>query len=118
MIPQDQLRIGNNVYWNPHFSNSNIKHLVHVEVAALLPDKVGYIRSHMEHRVEPFEDDIITTQEIPFISYEELEPIPLSDSAYKDLKIKYPDWIQFVHELQNWYFWEHGKKELDNLPEA
>jgi hypothetical protein len=113
MIRQDELRIGNMVYWNPHFSHSNIGHLVTVEIAALLPDKVGYIRSHMEHRVEPFEDDMIT-KEIPFTSYEELEPIPLTESAYKNIKIKYPDLIQFVHELQNWYFWANGKKEVEN----
>lgn len=23
-----------------------------------------------------------------------------------------PSWIEFVHELQNWYYWNKGKKEL------
>lgn len=118
MIPQDELRIGNWVYWNPHFSHSNVQHLVHVEIAALLPDKVGYIRSHMEHRVEPFEDDLITTIEIPFTSYEELEPILVTKSLLKGFKkISYPRWIKHVHELQNWYYWNNEKKELENLSE-
>ncbi len=65
-----------------------------------------------------FEDDLITTKEIPFTSYEELEPIPLTESLLKDFKkMKYPAWIKHVHELQNWYYWNNGKKELENFSE-
>lgn len=113
MINQYELRPGNFVYWNPHFEDSNFDARVHVEVAALLPDKLGYIRSHVEHRVEPFEDDIITT-EIPYAAYEDFEPIPITAEWLKRLneKISYPKWIQFVHELQNWYYWENNKTDL------
>lgn len=114
MIQQYELRIGNKVYWNPHFTHSNVKQLVEVEIAALLTDKAGYIRSGMEHRVEPFEDEMIT-KEIPFTSYEELEPIPLDEFLKKEIKIKYPEWIKYLHELQNWYYWQNDKKELDDL---
>lgn len=114
MIQQEELRIGNSVYWNPHFTHTNVAHLMQVEIAALLPDKAAYIRSNVEHRAEPFEDDLITTKEIPSISYEELEPIPLTENLFKDFnKMKFPGWIKYVHELQNWYYWENGKKELD-----
>jgi hypothetical protein len=114
MIQQNELRIGNFIYWDPHFSKSNIDVRLHAEVAALLPDKVGYIRAHVEHRVEPFEDDIITT-EIQYASYEDLEPVPLSNEWIKrfNKKVSYPKWIQYVHELQNWYYWENEKKELE-----
>ena len=42
-----------------------------------------------------------------------LEPIPLSDLVLQKITgIAYPSWIQSVHELQNWYYWQHEKKEL------
>ena len=112
MIHAEELRIGNRVFWKPHFSNSNV--LIPVEITSVLQDKVGYIRSHFEHRVEPFEDDVIT-KEIPYASFEELIPIPLTETSLKKLnkKIKYPKWIQYVHELQNWYYWDNEKKELE-----
>ncbi|MDQ6756976.1 MAG: hypothetical protein M3004_08570 [Bacteroidota bacterium] len=114
MIQQDELRIGNFVYWNPHFSHSNIEAKIEVEIAALLPDKAGYISSHLEHRSEPFEDDMIT-KETPFASYEELEPIPITEDILKKMskKIKYPKWIKYVHELQNWFYWNNNKKEIE-----
>lgn len=112
MIHAEELRPGNRVYWKPLFSNTNV--LVRVEITAVLHDKVGYIRSHLEQRVEPFEDDRIA-KEMPYASLEELEAIPLTSIPIKNIdeKIKYPDWIQFLHELQNWYYWVHGKKELE-----
>jgi hypothetical protein len=108
----EELRIGNRVLWTPHFSNSNI--LIPVEIVSILMDKVGYIHSHVEHRSEPFEDDVVT-KEISYASFEELLPIPLSEIFLAELnkKVDHPKWIQFLHELQNWYYWENGKKELD-----
>src|ERR1035437_2646949 len=98
MIHAEELEIGNRVFWKPYFSNSNV--LIQVEITSVLQDKVGYIRSHFEHRVEPFE---------------ELIPIPLTETSLKKLnkKIKYPKWIQYLHELQNWYYWDNEKKELE-----
>jgi hypothetical protein len=111
---QSEIRIGNIIYWDPHFSKLNFNIKIHVEVAALLPDKIGYIRAHVEHRAEPFEDDIITT-EIQYASYEDFNPIPLTDEWLErmDKKIKYPKCIHYVHELQNWYYWNNAKKELE-----
>jgi hypothetical protein len=108
----EELRIGNRVIWRPAFSNSNI--LIPVEIVSVSQDKVGYIHSHVEHRSEPFEDDVVT-KEIPYASYEELRPIPLTELSLIELnkKIEHPTWIQFLHELQNWYYWENGKKELE-----
>lgn len=45
---------------------------------------------------------------------EKLEPIPLTE----DWLVKcpndfiYPNWIKFVHDLQNWYYYNNNKKEL------
>jgi hypothetical protein len=111
MIHAEELRIGNRVFWKPEFSNTNV--LIQVEITAVLQDKVGYVRSHLEHRVEPFEDDVVT-KEILYASFEELAPISLAGDSLKfDKEIKYPKWIQYLHELQNWYYWENQKKELE-----
>ena len=111
MIHAEELRIGNRVFWKPQLSNTNV--LIQVEIITVLHDKVGYVRSHLEHRVEPFEDDEMT-KETPYASFEELMPIPLADASLKFGKeIKYPKWIKYLHELQNWYYWENGKKELE-----
>jgi hypothetical protein len=112
MIKAEELRIGNRVYWKPHFSNSKL--LIQVEITSVLTDKVGYIQSHLEHRVEPFEDDMIT-KEVTYASFEELLPIPLTEEILKKtgVKIKYPGWLKSLHELQNWYYWENGKKDME-----
>lgn len=112
MIHAEELRTGNRVFWRPNFSNTNV--LIQVEITSVLQDRIGYIRSHLEHRVEPFEDDLVTT-EIPYATFEELEPIPLTDNFLEKLnkKIIHPGWVQYVHELQNWYFWSNEKKELE-----
>ncbi|MGI8581802.1 MAG: hypothetical protein ACR2KX_06395 [Chitinophagaceae bacterium] len=112
MIQPEELRIGNRVFWKPIFSNSNI--LMQVELTSVLQDKAGYIHSHLEHRAEPFEDDMIT-KEIPFASFEELMPIPVSDIWLEKIskKLPSPQWIQYLHELQNWYYWENEKRELE-----
>jgi hypothetical protein len=110
MIHAEELRPGNRVFWKPGFASANV--LIQVEITAVLQDKAGYIRSHLEHRVEAFEDDLIS-KENPFASFEELEAIPLSDHFLQKITgIPYPSWIQSVHELQNWYYWQHEKKEL------
>jgi len=111
MIGVEDLRVGNRVFWKPHIGNSTI--LIQVEIIAVLKDKVGYIRSHLEHRVEPFEDDEVTT-EIPFALYNDIEPIPVKKWLDKqDKKIDHPMWIQYLHELQNWYYWNNERKELE-----
>ena len=111
MVQRDELRIGNRVFWKPQLSYTNV--LLQVEITAVLPDKVSYVPSHLEHRVEPFEDDLIT-KENSYASFDELVAIPLKDDSVKlNSKIKYPKWIQYLHELQNWYYWENNKKELE-----
>ena len=111
MIHAEELRIGNRVFWKPQLSSTNV--LIQIEITAVLQDKVGYVRSHLEHRVEPFEDDVVA-KEILYASFEELVPIPLADMSLKfENEPKHPKWIQYLHELQNWYYWENGKKELE-----
>jgi hypothetical protein len=45
----------------------------------------------------------------------EIEPIPLSEEILlkcpKDLI--FPKWIKFLHDLQNWYYYNNCKKELE-----
>ncbi len=112
MLHAEELRIGNRVFWKPKFLLSNT--LLQIEITSIEEGKAGYIRSHLEHRVEPFEDDMIT-KETPYATFEELAPIPLNDLFPERLntKIKYPEWIQYIHELQNWYYWNNEKKELE-----
>lgn len=112
MILIEELRIGNRVFWKPNFSTATV--LIQVEITSVLTGKAGYIRSHLEHRAEPFEDDLVTT-ETPFATSEELDPIPISSTFTHKVtsKLEYPGWIKYVHELQNWYFWTHEKKELE-----
>ena len=112
MIHTEELRIGNRVFWKPDFSNSDL--LIQVEITSVLKERAGYILSHLEHRAEPFEDDKVT-KETHYASYEDLIPIPLTEiiAGSLDKKIKYPGWIQYLHELQNWHYWNSGKKELN-----
>jgi hypothetical protein len=112
MIHAEELRIGNRVFWKPHFAKTDV--LIQVEITSVLQDKAGYVRSHLEHRVEPFEDDVVAT-EMLYASFEELLPIPLSENVLQmtAVKIKYPKWIQYLHELQNWFYWENEKRELE-----
>ena len=107
----EELRIGNRVFWKPGLPNSNI--LIQVEIVSLLQGKVGYMHSQVEHRSESFEDDVVTN-EIPYASLEELLPIPLQHPSVQELgnTINHPEWIAYLHELQNWYYWQNGKKEL------
>ena len=50
--------------------------------------------------------------------YHTLNPIPLTSDwliRMKDNKNKstFPDWIKYVHEAQNWYYWNNNKTELN-----
>lgn len=50
------------------------------------------------------------------------QPIPLTYGWMSNLpnefififpkNFTYPKWIKYVHELQNWYYWNNEKKEL------
>lgn len=67
---------------------------------------------------------LYSTRKIPFaVTLEDLaqieegsqaEAIPLTEEwleqAPKGLVI--PEWIQYVHELQNWYYWNNKKIEI------
>lgn len=43
-----------------------------------------------------------------------IEPIPLTEEWLLRLpnELIYPEWIKYLHELQNWYYWNNEKKEL------
>ena len=78
MLKADELRIGNFVFWNPKLSSGETSFRPFpVEVTSILPDKIGYISPGIEHRSEPFEDDLLQTQTAQ-VPLEEFEPIPLT----------------------------------------
>ena len=43
-----------------------------------------------------------------------IQPILLTEEWFMRLPngFVYPRWIKYVHELQNWYYWNNEKKEL------
>ena len=115
MIKANELRIGNWVFWNPNFIHQHLTiELMVLEVTAILHDKIGYTSVNIENRSEPFEDDLITTDTL-YKSLEELQSIPLTDDWLKKLpaKINYPHWVKYLHEFQNWYYWNNDKKEAE-----
>ena len=48
-------------------------------------------------------------------SIDMVEGIPLTEEWLLKLKepIVIPDWIEYVHDLQNWYYYNNKKKELE-----
>jgi len=56
-----------------------------------------------------------TTPDINDVDINDVIPIPLTEEWLLKLPkgLEYPDWIKSVHELQNWYYWNNNKKELE-----
>ncbi len=78
MIKASELRLGNFLIWNPKLLNPQATlPSMFIEVASITADEIGYTPPNFEHRVEPFEDDLLQ-KEKHIKSPEELEPIPLS----------------------------------------
>jgi hypothetical protein len=50
------------------------------------------------------------------VSYDFLQPILLNKEwrTVLNVNFEYPSYIKYVHELQNWYFWNNKKKEIDS----
>ncbi len=49
------------------------------------------------------------------ITWKNLKGVCIEEEWLKDTikGINYPKWIKYLHELQNWYYWTHKKKELE-----
>lgn len=78
MIKANELRIGNMLLWNPKLSNPKTTLLAElIEVTAILEDRIGYLSPRVEHRVEPFEDDVLEL-DAPHRPLEEFEPVGLT----------------------------------------
>lgn len=130
MIKATEVRIGNLILWNPRLVNAkSTLPAERVEVASVSADKIGYFSPTVEHRAEPFEDDVLQT-ETPHKPLEEFEPVPLTAALLQNLPVKsFPlaentvvsvgadglcigqgegrsnlQRIQHVHQLQNLYF--------------
>ena len=43
-----------------------------------------------------------------------IEPIPLDEKWLKKFPkgLVLPNWIKYVHQAQNWYYWNNQQKEL------
>ena len=113
MIPLHELRIGNKVFWNPKFVQSNAAEQLPVEISDIMGDKIGCVSPHLEHRVEFF-DDGLEAPKVHYESADEIAPVPITSEwiLIHGRDLNYPVWIKYVHELQNWYFWHHEKTEL------
>jgi hypothetical protein len=59
-----------------------------VEVTAILEDQLGYLSPRVEHRVEPFEDDLLPLN-APHRPLEEFEPILLTAAIVKKCGFTY-----------------------------
>jgi hypothetical protein len=78
MLKANELRIGNFIFWNSKLSFPETSLLPFpIEVTSIFTDKIGYISPGIEHRSEPFEDDILQTQ-TAYGLLEEFEPILLT----------------------------------------
>jgi hypothetical protein len=141
MIKPSEYRIGNLVRWNPALKNPAVTFpSVVIEIAAIMGDKIGHIAPNLEHRSEPFEDDLVE-KELHFKSLDELEPLPITeqflvDAGFSDGSLSLPKnpppifllWkngaVQvfytnekeiggnavYVHQLQNLYFLFTGEE--------
>jgi hypothetical protein len=74
------------------------------------------IFKNIDYQIDAF--DIYKASEFPDLS-EAMLPIPLNEEWL--LKFRYtrediPNWIEFVHDLQNWYYYNNKKKELTLKP--
>ena len=83
MLKANELRIGNFIFWNSKLTSREITLLPFpVEVTSIFPGKIGYISPGIEHRSEPFEDDLLQTQ-TAHGSLEEFEPVLLTHDILK-----------------------------------
>ncbi|GAA4732645.1 hypothetical protein [Flavisolibacter ginsenosidimutans] len=86
MINANELRIGNRILWNPKLSHPGTTlPPTEVEVSFVSADRIGYLSPSIEHRVEPFEDDLLQL-ETPYGPLEEFEPVPLTPELLNKIK--------------------------------
>jgi hypothetical protein len=91
MLKASELRIGNFIFWNPKLSSADISLLPFpIEVTSIFTDKIGYISPGIEHRSEPFEDDIMQTQ-TAHGPLEEFEPILLTHDILEKCQFENSD---------------------------
>lgn len=81
MIQPNEYRLGNIVSWNPSLTNpGSTLPPMFLAIASIHQDKIGYFSPQLEHRSEPFQDDLIQT-ETPYKMIGELEPVSLTDDV-------------------------------------
>jgi hypothetical protein len=115
MINANELRIGNLIIWNPQLMYPhNTLDAVHVEVMAVRPDKIGYTFPNLDHRVEPFEDDLLQT-ESRYKLLAELEPIKLTGELLQ--KCHFSDVVEnfnkkYLDETSEGYYYSHHQIKI------
>lgn len=141
MIDPTELRTGNLLTWNPRLTHpATTLPAMEIEVHSILGDKVEYVFPNVEHRVEPFEDDVVQMGS-RVKAIDELEPIPIAPDVLERSGFKEDGkgWIhkegsfalegeivvydgqkrvervQHLHQLQNAYFNLAGENlEIDH----
>ncbi|MBS3086623.1 hypothetical protein J4422_02880 [Candidatus Pacearchaeota archaeon] len=105
MISHDELRPNNYILTQLQVGCREFDIAI-IKVKALGSGQISYLVDYPDS--ESLEEE--------YASLEDLTPIPLN-RKWKELlnvNFEFPSWIKHVHELQNWYYWANGKKELDD----
>ena len=102
MVGKEELRPGNYIFAETYSGYKTI-----IRINSIKDDSIAFTMDY------PNSDCL--EEEYSMLEWESTLPIPLN-KKWKELlgvDFNYPQWIKYVHELQNWYYWTNGKKELD-----
>jgi len=79
-------------------------------------DRVEIIESVFSGTLKVFVHSL-SKETLSEVLLSDIKPIPLTEEWLlrmkdNDNKTAFPDWIKYVHEAQNWYYWNNNKTEL------
>ena len=120
-IKLSELRIGNWVMLPKYWADRPIR-VTGVTVVDRTNDHTGIYEEFLHLN----EYDVLDAEYFDeFVDYKngvaapkDLVPIPLTEQWLNRMednsnKAPFPDWIKYVHEAQNWYYWNNNKTELE-----
>ncbi len=139
MIDSNSLRVGNLVRWNPKLQHPETTlPALEIEVKAINADGIEYVFPNIEHRAEPFEDDVVQDG-VSIKAFNQLEPIMLTSEILERVGFTQNgnEWVRtndtiaivddeiifknqkfgasHLHQLQNIYFDVVGEElEIDH----
>ena len=119
MIQAAELRIGNLIWWEAQtFGAKTTLPPTVVEVASVSANEIGYFSPTVEHRAEPFEDDVLQT-DTPLKPLEDFSPIPLTAEILQNLQVKtFPvtDGFEVYVESDGLYLCQDGhRKRIERI---